>query len=117
MSKLIATLKDLVSRVARKEIKAQTATVRRAAIQHRRDIARLKEQTLALGKKLGSVTPIAEKSHSYSKPAVLEGVRFGVRSVKAQRRRLKFSAQEFGDLLGVTAQTVYNWEQGKVRPR
>ena len=35
----------------------------------------------------------------------------------AQRRRLKLSAQEFAKLVGVSAQTIYHWEQGKGRPR
>jgi transcriptional regulator with XRE-family HTH domain len=37
--------------------------------------------------------------------------------VRAQRKRLKLSAEDFGKLLGVSAQTVYFWEQGRTRPR
>jgi len=47
----------------------------------------------------------------------LEGVRHSARSVRAQRKRLKLSAAEFGKLLGVSGLTVYNWEHGKARPR
>jgi DNA-binding transcriptional regulator YiaG len=47
----------------------------------------------------------------------VERVRFSSRSVKAQRRRLGLSAEDFGRLLGVSAQTVYHWERGKSRPR
>ena len=37
--------------------------------------------------------------------------------LKAQRRRLKLSAADFGKLLGVSGLTIYNWEQGTTRPR
>ena len=29
---------------------------------------------------------------------------------------MKLSAEEYGQLVGVSAQTVYLWERGKVRP-
>jgi DNA-binding transcriptional regulator YiaG len=37
--------------------------------------------------------------------------------VRAQRRRLRLSAADFGRLVGVSGQTIYQWEQGKSRPR
>jgi len=37
--------------------------------------------------------------------------------VRAQRTRLGLSAPEMGALVGVSAQTIYNWEAGKSRPR
>ena len=47
----------------------------------------------------------------------LEGTRFSARSVKAQRRRLKLSAADYGKLVGVSSLTIYSWESGKSRPR
>jgi len=35
----------------------------------------------------------------------------------SQRRRLGLSAADCGLLVGTTAQSIYNWESGKVRPR
>ena len=35
----------------------------------------------------------------------------------ANRSRLGLSAIDFGKLLGVSAQTIYNWEQETTRPR
>ena len=49
--------------------------------------------------------------------ADLDGARFSARSVKAQRRRLKLSAADYGKLVGVSALSVYSWESGKSRPR
>ncbi len=37
--------------------------------------------------------------------------------MKAQRKRLKLSAEDYGRLVGVSGQTIYHWEQGKTRPQ
>jgi DNA-binding transcriptional regulator YiaG len=44
-------------------------------------------------------------------------VRFSARSVKAQRRRIGLSADDYAKLVGVSSLTIYNWEHGKSRPR
>jgi len=117
MPNLALTLKAEISRLARKEIKAHLKPARRAAVRHRKEIATLKRQLKAAERK------IAALGRSTKRPAdepadvdELEGTRFSIRSVRAQRRRLKLSAAEFGRLLNVTAQTIYNWEHGKARP-
>ena len=33
------------------------------------------------------------------------------------RKKLDLSAAEMGQLLGVSGQSIYKWEQGKARPR
>jgi len=43
--------------------------------------------------------------------------RFSAKSLISQRRRLGLSAAECGLLVGATAQSIYNWEAGTVRPR
>ena len=42
---------------------------------------------------------------------------FGHRFLTKQRQRLGLSAADAGTLIGVTAQTIYNWEAGNTRPR
>jgi DNA-binding transcriptional regulator YiaG len=37
--------------------------------------------------------------------------------VRAHRDRLGMSAEDFGRLLGVSSQAIYNWEHGTARPR
>jgi DNA-binding XRE family transcriptional regulator len=39
------------------------------------------------------------------------------RGSKSQRSRLGLSAADYGRLVGVTAQSVYNWEGGNATPR
>jgi len=121
MKNFATVLKDEVRRLARKEIRAQTTTTKRAAAAHRRDIAQLKRQIKALERRLGQLA----RQLIISKPAEGGGGgetdgaanRFSSRSVRAQRRRLKLSAAEYGKLVGVSGQTIYQWEHGKSRPR
>ena len=118
MPDLAATLKTEIRRLARKEIRTQVASTQKTASQHRREIARLKRQIDAQEKKIAMLESRERRRASQvtSSQDVSEGARFSIRSVKSQRRRLKLSAEEFGKLLGVSAQTVYNWEQGRTRP-
>ena len=44
-------------------------------------------------------------------------VRFVAKGLRSQRDRLGLSAEGLGKVLGVSAQSVYNWESGKARPR
>jgi DNA-binding transcriptional regulator YiaG len=119
MPNLAATIKEEIRRLARKEIRAQMGTTRKAAAQHRREIARLKRLLQAQEKKIARLAAQERSSGETAddKEEASQGLRFSPRSVRAQRRRLKLSAQEFGKLVGVSAQTVYHWEQGKGRPR
>jgi len=121
MPNIASVLKEEIRRLARKEIKAQVATTRRAAVQHRRDIAELRRLLRMQARRIAGLTAngasVAEELEEEDEHGIPKHSRFSARSVRSQRRRLKLSAEEFGKLLGVSALTVYNWEKGKARPR
>ena len=119
MANIAAVLKDEIRRLARKEVKSHLVKTRRAAARYRGDIAnlkrivRLQERKLAALQALQAKQPAAEAASEDAAP----GSRFSARSVLAQRKRLKLTAAQYAALLGVSAQTVYLWERGKVRPK
>lgn len=120
MPNIAVVLKEEIRRLAKKEIKAGTSSTRGAVSQFRRDIAMLKRLATAQAKEIALLK--AQEKKRLGPPDVqgkdeLEGVRFSARSVKAQRRRLKLSAADYGKLVGVSGLTIYNWEHGKSRPR
>ena len=41
---------------------------------------------------------------------------YSVPDVKAIREKLRFSQNEFAHLIGVSANTIQNWEQGRRKP-
>jgi DNA-binding transcriptional regulator YiaG len=118
MSTLVVALKDEIRRLARKEIKIQTAKTNRAVAQYRREIARLKRQHVEYEKKLATMRAKAAKGQPVEEESELEsGLRFSSKSVRAQRRRTGLSAADYAKLVGVSPLTIYNWEHNKTRPR
>jgi len=119
MADLAGTLKEEVRRLARKEIRTETEATRQAVSQYRRDIARLKREVADQEKRLAFLEA-QEKRRLEAPPATndtAENVRFSARSVKSQRERLGFSQADYAKLVGVSPMTIFNWEQGKSRPR
>jgi DNA-binding transcriptional regulator YiaG len=118
MTSLAVTLKDEIRRLARKEIKHQTGPTAQAVARYRREIAELKRRALELEKRI-TFLEAQERKRFDEKPSqhVDENARFSARSVQAQRRRTGLSAADYARLVGVSALTIYNWEQGKTRPR
>ena len=84
MLKLVTALKDEIRRLARKEVRAQTMTTKRAAAAHRREIARLKRMVAGYGKKLDRLA--AQMNHQAEKSSagvdeIDSSNRFSARSV------------------------------------
>jgi DNA-binding transcriptional regulator YiaG len=118
MSKIASVLKEEISRLARKEINARTVALRKASTQYRRDIAQLKRHAGELEKKVAYLERLEKKRAERGAPlAKIEGRRFSARGLKTHRKAVGLSAADYGRLVGVTAQTVYNWERGKAKPR
>ena len=113
-----SVLKEEIARVSRKEIRRETAPLKKSSTTHRSDIAALKRRVQSLSASFGAwqgsepSAPAAANEDSVS-----PGTRFSAKSMAAQRKRLGLTAAECGLLIGASAQSVYNWEEGKVRPR
>jgi DNA-binding transcriptional regulator YiaG len=119
MSNIASALKEEISRIARKEIRRETSSLKKSSTTHRSEIAALKRRVVELERQIKRISrggqataPAAANDDSVS-----TGTRFSAKSIAAQRRRLGLSAAECGLLIGASAQSVYNWEEGKARPR
>jgi DNA-binding transcriptional regulator YiaG len=108
MPNIGSVLKEEIVRLSRKEARKQIEPVRKSFNQQRTDIAKLKRDVSALRKQIVPAT-------QQNRPA--EMVRFVAKGLKAQRMRLGLSAADYAKLVGVSGQTVYNWEQGAAKPR
>ena len=119
MANLTKVLQEEIRRLARKEVRAQTSATKQAATKHRREIASLKRMVQDLQKRI-TILQSQENRRAVTRrvsETEVKGVRFSARSVRAHRRRLKLSAEDYAKLVGVSMQTIYHWEQGKSRPR
>jgi DNA-binding transcriptional regulator YiaG len=113
-----STFKSEVTRLARKEVRALTQATRKAATQHRREIAALKRQVSDLLSRTGFLEGQEKRRLVKAPPtSAAEGVRFSPKWAKSHRARLGLSAADYGRLVGVTGLTIYNWEAGKSKPR
>src|ERR1700758_126763 len=118
MPNIGTVLREEITRLSRRESRRQVDPTKRATAQHRRNIAALKRQmaqlerqVTLLSRKILAALPAAP-SESITKP-----VRFRAKALRSKRNRLGLSATDFGKLLGVSAQSIYNWERGVSRPR
>ena len=118
MPNIAAVLREEISRVARKEIRNQTESLRKTSAVYRRHIADLKRRVQDLEREVAlSKRQIPKDEPSHVGEAGAQAVRFSSKGLRSNRKRLGLSAADYGKLIGVTAQTVYSWEQGHSRPR
>ena len=119
MPNIAAVLKGEISRIARKEVRAETESLKKQSTQYRSQIATLKRQVAGLEKLMRKQSKGAKAVAAA--PADHEGARAGLRfrskGFAAHRQRLALSAAQAGALLGVSGQTIYHWEAGKAKPR
>jgi len=114
MANLATALKDEITRLARKEIRIQVDPLRKASVNHRREIAELKRQIADLSRQVKA----AGKAPKATPNAFPTGnTRFSSKGLRTMRKRLGLSAAEFGLLAGASAQSIYNWEADKALPR
>ena len=116
MPNIASILKSEITRIARKEIRAEVEGLKKSVGGYRSDIAALKRRAQSLETQVKRL----EKSAPRPKPAALEDgktLRFSAKGLAKQRQRLELSADAVGVLVGASGQSVYNWEAGKARPR
>jgi DNA-binding transcriptional regulator YiaG len=118
MSTFANQLKSEISRLAKKEVRAEIQVLKKASTQYRSEIAALKKRVVALEAQLkrqakGRALVVAKESEDDDG----KGLRFRVGGFAALRKKLGLSAADMAKLLGVSAQSVYHWETGKSKPR
>jgi len=124
MPDLATTLKQEISRLARKELRREVDGLKKAASAYRADIAALKRTVAELHKaikvlsrqKAGVASGAAGVKRGAADDASAGKLRFRPGGMATNRKRLGLSAADFGLLVGASSQSVYLWEQGKARP-
>ena len=118
MANIASLLKTEISRVARKEVRADTLGLKKAVSVYRAEIAALKRRAQTLELELRRLS----KAHAKTAPIEVHAqpaqkLRFTAKGLASQRRRLGLSALDCGLLVGASGQSIYNWEEGKAHPR
>lgn len=120
MPDIAKLLKVEIARLARKHTRAECAALRQMVTKHRADIAGLKREVADLQRRLRLQDGVDRSPVTTTDGAAADvgpRTRYSAKSLAAQRRRLKLSAEDLGLLLGVSGQTIYLWEADRTRPR
>ena len=111
-------LREEISRLSRKESRSQVNATKKITGQHRRDIAGLKRQVAQLQRQVKQLSrKVPGASPAMSSGPTAKRPRFAAKGLRALRNRLGLSQTDMGRLLGVSAQSIYNWESESARPR
>ena len=119
MANIATALKAEIARVARKEIRVETESMKKAISSYRTEIAALKKRSQALEMALRKVTKTSAKAAPIESGEDVgqRKVRFSAKGLATQRARLGLSAHDCGRLVGASGQSIYNWESESARPR
>jgi DNA-binding transcriptional regulator YiaG len=116
MANIASVLKTEITRIARKEVRAEIENLKKANSQHRGHIAELRREIAALQKQLRQVSreraAVADETKALDRK-----YRFSAIRLAAHRAKLGLSAADYGKLAEVSGSTVYLWEQKKSRPK
>jgi DNA-binding transcriptional regulator YiaG len=121
MPNLGSMLKEEISRLSRKELRKHVEPLKKAVAMFRRDNAALKRQAADLARQVARLARHGGKAAPVVKPSEDDGEvgkqRFTAGGLRTQRARMGLSAPELAKLVGVSAQSIYNWETEKATPR
>jgi DNA-binding transcriptional regulator YiaG len=117
MPNIASVLKSEITRIARKEIRAEVEGLKKSVNTYRSEIAALKRRSLALEQELNRTHKSLPKPERPAIEDTGKTPRFSAKRLASQRQRLGLSAEAVGLLVGASGQSVYNWESGKARPR
>ena len=128
MTAFSESFRSEVARIARKEVKDDVASLRKAVTAYRSEIAALKRDNKTQAAQLRSMAKAIEKLLSGAEanapkprpplePAKPRSGTFSHETLIAKREALGFTQKEMATLIGASSLSVYKWEPGKVTPR
>lgn len=123
MPNIATLLKSEITRLARKELRAETEGLKRTLATYRSEISALKKIVQDLKADMKRLDVAARRKPASASAAATEAhgdgtkLRFRPQGMASNRKRLELSAADFGLLVGASGQTIYAWETGKATPR
>jgi len=112
-------LKEEISRIARKEIRARVDPLKKQVIELRRRLRAAEATLLQLQKTTNKTANTVSRQSGAIVPDVEETrqIRISPNSVKKLRTRLRLTQAQMAQLVDVSTNTVVRWEQGTSSPR
>lgn len=121
MPNIGAVLKQEIQRLSRKASRAETDALKKASALHRKQISALRGQVNGLQATVNGLVKALDKLQRSQKPETTgEPVKVrtpGPKAIAAMRARLGVTVADFALLVGVSSQSIYNWEHGRAKPQ
>jgi DNA-binding transcriptional regulator YiaG len=122
MPNFAQSLKQEISRIARKEVRKDIAALRKASTAYRSEIASLKRAVKDLSAQLRSAQKAVARSTlaaAEEEPTGRPGRKrtFNSERLKAKRQSFGMSQAQMAQLLGISSLSLWKWESGQVTPR
>ena len=124
MPNLAAALKAEISRLARKEVRAEIEPMRKALAALKTELSAVKKKLRELeseSRQRARAVRAASSRHSATPDTLgaeeAGGYRFSAKGLATNRKRLGLSAEQYGRLVGATGQAVAAWEKSSSKPR
>ena len=121
MPNIAQLLKDEVSRLARKEVRAASAPLQQQIRELKKTNRQQREAIDLLLRRVDQLQAltISPADKILKAPSIGKDlqIRLSGTSIKKHRKRLGLSQGELGQLLNVSTNTIVRWEQDKSKPR
>ncbi len=118
MPDIAQVLKTEMRRLGRSEVLKEFQPLRDEVLELKQQLKDQRKRMDQLEKQLKQArSPVRTPKLKVVDEEVAGKVRLGAASIKRHRLRLKLSQREMGVLLGVSTQTVVQWEAGRSAPR
>jgi DNA-binding transcriptional regulator YiaG len=120
MPNIGSVLRQEIARLSRREIRGEIQATRKSSNQYRHHIAALRKQMSALERRVAVLQRAVANGRGASGATTdaeqAPKLRFAASRLRSQRFRHGLTAADYARLLGVSEQTIYNWEHGTHRP-
>ena len=121
MPNIAQLLKDEISRLARKEVRAASAPLQQQIRELKKTNRQQREAIDMLLRRVDQLQALAgSPTDKILKAPAVENdrqIRLSGTSIKKHRKRLGLSQEDLGQLLNVSTNTIVRWEQDKSKPR
>jgi len=117
MPNIASVLKSEITRIARKEIRAEVEGLKKSVGSYRSEIAELKRRSQSLEQELRRLGKPMSKQALTAIDESSKSVQFSAKDLSSQGKRLGLTIEGCALLLGTAGKSIYRWETGKAQPR
>jgi DNA-binding transcriptional regulator YiaG len=117
MTNIASVLKSEITRIARKEIRAEVQGLKKSVSGYRSEVAALKRRSQSLEQELRRLDKSLPKQAPPATDESNKTARFSAKDLASQRKRLGLTIEGCALLLGTAGKSIYRWETGKANPR